>query len=172
MCSLAQSPDDLFGDAACVARAVGATGAVAFDLTAACSGVWQHHPRQLPRVSVRAAERGRCVAGFLFGINTASQFLHNGAYKTAIVIGADALSRWVDWTDRNTCVLFGDGAGAVVMQAAADDEKSGVLGCVREQPAAIAARVFPHAPFRTRGRSAHGHARSPPSGCRTRRSQV
>lgn len=97
------SPDDMFGDAAGVARAVGATNAVAFDLTAACSG-------------------------FLFGINTASQFLHNGCYKTAIVIGADALSRWVDWSDRNTCVLFGDGAGAVVMRGADSDASSGVLG--------------------------------------------
>jgi len=97
------SPDDLFGDAAGVARSVGATGAVAFDLTAACSG-------------------------FLFGINTASQFLHNGAYETAVVIGADALSRWVDWSDRNTCVLFGDGAGAVVLQRAAEGEAAGVLG--------------------------------------------
>merc|ERR1719181_2379283 len=99
----AQSPDDLFGDAACVARTVGATGAVAFDLTAACSG-------------------------FLFGITTASQFLHNGAYKTAVVVGADALSRWVDWSDRNTCVLFGDGAGAVVLQKAEEGEDAGVLG--------------------------------------------
>ena len=98
-----QSPDDLFGDAACVAKSVGATKAVAFDLTAACSG-------------------------FLFGVNTASQFLHNGAYKTAVVIGADALSRWVDWEDRNTCVLFGDGAGAVVLRASEEGEPSGVLG--------------------------------------------
>lgn len=97
------SADDLFGDAANVAKLVGATNAVAFDLTAACSG-------------------------FLFGINTASQFLHNGAYKTALVIGGDALSRWVDWTDRTTCVLFGDGAGAVVLKAAASDEEAGVLG--------------------------------------------
>ena len=91
------------GDAAFVAREVGATGAVAFDLTAACSG-------------------------FLFGINTASQFLHNGAYKTAVVIGADALSRWVDWSDRNVCVLFGDGAGAAVLKATDEGEPCGVLG--------------------------------------------
>eukprot|EP00967_Tisochrysis_lutea_P097171 scaffold142648_cov27-Tisochrysis_lutea.AAC.2 len=95
------SPDDLFGDAACVARSIGANGAVAFDLTAACSG-------------------------FLFGVNTAAQFLHSGAYKTAVVVGADALSRWVDWSDRNTCVLFGDGAGAVVVQAT--DGEPGLLG--------------------------------------------
>ena len=97
------SADDLFGDAANVAKLVGATNAVAFDLTAACSG-------------------------FLFGINTASQFLHNGAYKTALVIGGDALSRWVDWNDRSTCVLFGDGAGAVVLKAAATDDEAGILG--------------------------------------------
>jgi 3-oxoacyl-[acyl-carrier-protein] synthase-3 len=97
------SADDLFGDAANVAKLVGATNAVAFDLTAACSG-------------------------FLFGINTASQFLDNGASNTALVIGGDALSRWVDWNDRSTCVLFGDGAGAVVLKAAASDDEAGVLG--------------------------------------------
>jgi len=96
------SPDDLFGDAAWVARSVGATDAVAFDLTAACSG-------------------------FLFGVNTAAQFLQTGAYRTVVVIGADALSRWVDWDDRSTCVLFGDGAGAVVMTAAESDEAGGIL---------------------------------------------
>ena len=46
----------------------------------------------------------------------------------ALVVGGDALSRWVDWEDRNTCVLFGDGAGAVVLKAAASDEESGILG--------------------------------------------
>merc|ERR1740123_2980235 len=97
------SPEDLFGDAPSVARSIGATGAVAFDLTAACSG-------------------------FLFGVNTAAQFLHSGAYKTALVIGADSLSRWVDWIDRNSCILFGDGAGAAVMQATADGEEPGILG--------------------------------------------
>lgn len=94
------SPDDLFGDAAAVAEAVGAKNAVAFDLTAACSG-------------------------FLFGLVTGSQFLHTGAYETALVVGADALSRWVDWSDRGTCILFGDGAGAVVMKKS---DSPGVLG--------------------------------------------
>jgi len=97
------SPDDLFGDAASVAQRIGAVNAVGFDLTAACSG-------------------------FLFGLNTASQFLHNGGYQNAVVIGADALSRWTDWSDRNTCVLFGDGAGAVVLRAAEEGEDAGVLG--------------------------------------------
>ncbi|KAJ8601143.1 hypothetical protein CTAYLR_008492 [Chrysophaeum taylorii] len=84
------SPDDLFGDATAVAAAIGARNAVAFDITAACSG-------------------------FLFALVTGSQFLHSGAYETAVVVGADALSRWVDWDDRGTCILFGDGAGAVVL---------------------------------------------------------
>jgi 3-oxoacyl-[acyl-carrier-protein] synthase-3 len=97
------TPDDLFGDAAHVAALAGATNAVAFDLTAACSG-------------------------FMFGMTTASQFLHSGAYKTALVIGGDVLSRWVDWSDRNTCVLFGDGAGACVLRAAEEGEEPGVLG--------------------------------------------
>lgn len=96
------TPDDLFGDAPFLASEIGAKNAVAFDLTAACSG-------------------------FLFGVNTASQFLHNGVYSTALVIGGDAMSRWVDWNDRNTCVLFGDGAGAAVLKAT-DDGEEGVLG--------------------------------------------
>lgn len=86
------SPDDLFGDAAMVASEIGASHAAAFDLTAACSG-------------------------FLFAVVTASQFVHTGAYRNVLVIGADALSRWVDWDDRNTCILFGDGAGAVLIRA-------------------------------------------------------
>lgn len=84
--------DDLFGSASVIQAALGARQAVAFDLTAACSG-------------------------FLFGLVTAAQFIRTGVYKNVLVIGADILSRWVDWSDRRTCVLFGDGAGAVVMQA-------------------------------------------------------
>ena len=86
------TPDDLFGTACQVQAAIGAARAVAFDLTAACSG-------------------------FVFGVVTAAQFIRTGTYKNVVVIGADLLSRWVDWEDRTTCVLFGDGAGAVVMQA-------------------------------------------------------
>ena len=92
------SPDDLFGDAPSIASAVGCPkGTPAFDLTAACSG-------------------------FLFGTVTASQFMANGGVKNALVIGADALTRWVDWDDRNSCILFGDGAGAMVLTA---DEEEG-----------------------------------------------
>jgi 3-oxoacyl-[acyl-carrier-protein] synthase-3 len=98
------SPDDLFGDATSVASSLGCTNAVAFDLTAACSG-------------------------FLFGAVTAGQFLNNvgSNFKNAIVVGADALSRWVDWEDRNSCILFGDGAGAIVLSVG-DSSGSGILG--------------------------------------------
>lgn len=96
------SPDDLFGDATSVAAGLGCTNAVAFDLTAACSG-------------------------FLFGSVTAGQFLGNGgnSYTNAIVVGADALSRWIDWDDRNSCILFGDGAGAMVLTSDGDDSSDG-----------------------------------------------
>ncbi|ATS18986.1 3-oxoacyl-ACP synthase [Parathermosynechococcus lividus PCC 6715] len=86
------TPDDLFGTACLVQTRIGATNAVAFDLTAACSG-------------------------FIFGLVTAAQYLQTRTYRNAIVIGADILSRWVDWQDRRTCILFGDGAGAMVLQA-------------------------------------------------------
>lgn len=85
------SPDDLFGDATTVAASIGCTNAVGFDLTAACSG-------------------------FLFALVTGAQFLHSGTYETCLVVGADAMSRWVDWDDRNISILFGDGAGAMVIK--------------------------------------------------------
>jgi 3-oxoacyl-[acyl-carrier-protein] synthase-3 len=88
--------DDLFGSACRLQNALGANRAVAFDLTAACSG-------------------------FVFGMVTAAQFIRTGTYQTVLLVGADVLSRWTDWQDRRTCILFGDGAGAVVMQANAVD---------------------------------------------------
>ncbi|MEB3302280.1 MAG: beta-ketoacyl-ACP synthase III [Cyanobacteriota bacterium] len=88
------SPDDLFGTAPRVQAALGARQAVAFDLTAACSG-------------------------FLFALVTAAQYIRAGTMRRALVIGADQLSRWLDWSDRRTCVLFGDGAGAVAIEACA-----------------------------------------------------
>ena len=63
--------------------------------------------------------------GFVYALVTAQQFIATGAYRTILVIGAEVISRNVDWTDRNTCVLFGDGAGAVILQAC--DEPTGVL---------------------------------------------
>ncbi len=94
------TPDDLFGSACQVQAQLGATNAVAFDLTAACSG-------------------------FVFGLVTAAQYIRTGVYRNVLLIGADILSRWVDWDDRRTCVLFGDGAGAVVLQAAKSDRLLG-----------------------------------------------
>ncbi len=91
------TPDDLFGTASLVQASLGAVNAVAFDLTAACSG-------------------------FVFGLVTASQYIQTGAYRTVVLIGADILSRWVDWSDRSTCVLFGDGAGAVVLQTSPQNQ--------------------------------------------------
>ncbi len=63
--------------------------------------------------------------GFVYSLVTAQQFIATGAYRTILVIGAEVISRSVDWTDRNTCVLFGDGAGAVIVQAC--EEPTGVL---------------------------------------------
>ena len=96
------TPDDLFGSAPQLQAILGARQAVAFDLTAACSG-------------------------FLFALITAAQFLRTGAMRRALVIGADQLSRWVDWDDRRSCVLFGDGAGAVALEATSAAH-NGLLG--------------------------------------------
>jgi 3-oxoacyl-[acyl-carrier-protein] synthase-3 len=74
-----------------VQRAIGARRAAAFDLEAACSG-------------------------FIYGLEIAQQFIMSRTYDTVLVIGAEKLSSIVDWQDRNTCVLFGDGAGAAVLQ--------------------------------------------------------
>lgn len=90
--------DDMFGSACKIQGLIGATNAVAFDLTAACSG-------------------------FIFALITAAQFVRAGVHKNVLIIGADVLSRWVDWSDRSTCVLFGDGAGAVVCQGINDGDR-------------------------------------------------
>ena len=85
------TPNDLFGSAPEIQSKLGAINAVAFDLTAACSG-------------------------FLFAAITATQFLKAGSYKRAVVIGSDQLSSYVDWNDRRSCILFGDGAGAIAIE--------------------------------------------------------
>ncbi|WP_169744135.1 beta-ketoacyl-ACP synthase III [Paenibacillus wynnii] len=85
------TPDSTVPSTACILQdKLGAKGAAAFDLSAACSG-------------------------FVYGLATAVGFIQNGMYKNALIIGADTLSRITDYTDRNTCVLFGDGAGAVII---------------------------------------------------------
>lgn len=87
------TPDHAFPATACLVQdALGAPKAAAFDLSAGCSG-------------------------FVYGVTVATDMLASGHYNYALVIGAETLSRITDWSDRNTCVLFGDGAGAVVLQA-------------------------------------------------------
>ncbi|HIX15564.1 MAG TPA: ketoacyl-ACP synthase III [Candidatus Hungatella pullicola] len=109
------SADCCFPSGACeVQGAIGAVNAVAFDLSAACSG-------------------------FVFALNTVHSFIKAGIYKTGLVIGADTLSKLIDWTDRSTCVLFGDAAGAAVVRAeeqgiihlemGADGSRGNVLEC-------------------------------------------
>jgi 3-oxoacyl-[acyl-carrier-protein] synthase-3 len=97
------SPDYLFPTLACeVQAAIGAKRATAFDLSAGCSG-------------------------FLFALATADAYFRTGRFKNALVIGAETLSKMVDWSDRSTCVLFGDGAGVAVVSA----EGSQLLGMVQ-----------------------------------------
>lgn len=86
------SPEQYLPCCACqVQAAIGAVNALAFDVNAACSG-------------------------FLFALNTADAYLRTGLAKNALVIGSEVLSKLVDWTDRGSCILFGDGAGAVVVE--------------------------------------------------------
>ncbi len=98
------SPDYLLPPVSSMLQhALGASHAAAFELRAGCTG-------------------------FLYGLSTAHQFLATGTYRRALVVGVELISRAVDWQDRNTCVLFGDGAGAVVLEAT--DRPTGVLGFV------------------------------------------
>lgn len=98
------SPEYLLPCAACqVQSAIGATKAVCFDLNAACSG-------------------------FLFALETAYAYIRSGIYKNALIIGSEVLSKLVDWEDRGSCILFGDGAGAVVVEASEEGLVSLVQG--------------------------------------------
>jgi 3-oxoacyl-[acyl-carrier-protein] synthase-3 len=92
------TPDTLTPATACyVQTALGAHSAVAFDISAACSG-------------------------FLYAMKIAKRLISDGAYRNALIIGAEKLSSFVDWSDRNTCVLFGDGAGAAVLRRSKEGE--------------------------------------------------
>lgn len=98
------SPEYIFPATACLIQdQLGATRAGAFDLSAACSG-------------------------FIYALNMGAQAIRSGSIKNALIIGSETLSRFVDWKDRNTCILFGDGAGAFVLQAS--DQPGGVLSAV------------------------------------------
>jgi 3-oxoacyl-[acyl-carrier-protein] synthase-3 len=86
------TPDMVFPSTACILQAkLGISGSPAFDVQAVCSG-------------------------FIYGLSTADQFMRSGNYEYALVVGAEVYSRILDWNDRGTCVLFGDGAGAVVLK--------------------------------------------------------
>jgi 3-oxoacyl-[acyl-carrier-protein] synthase-3 len=103
------TPDMLFPATAClVQHQLGAVGAAAFDLSAACSG-------------------------FIYGLSVADSFIRSGAYKTILLIGAETMSRVIDWEDRGTCVLFGDGAGAAVLTATEGDPKAGDPGVIESR---------------------------------------
>lgn len=97
------TPDYLsFPSTACLVQdKIGAKNASAFDLSAACTG-------------------------FIYGMVTATQFIENNSYKTILIVGAEVMSKSLNWEDRNTCILFGDGAGAIILQAT-NKENEGVL---------------------------------------------
>lgn len=87
------SPDQPMPSTACLIQTrIGASNAAPFDVQAVCSG-------------------------FIYALVVGTQFIRTGAYKTVLVVGTDMLTRYIDYTDRNTCILFGDGAGAVVLRA-------------------------------------------------------
>jgi 3-oxoacyl-[acyl-carrier-protein] synthase-3 len=94
------TPDLIFPSTACLLQhRIGAGGCAAFDVNAACSG-------------------------FIYALTVADKFIRSGAAKNVLVVGAETLTRMLDWSDRSTCVLFGDGAGAVVLKA---DTETGIL---------------------------------------------
>jgi len=97
------TPDFVFPSTACLVQAkLGNKGAAAFDVQAVCSG-------------------------FVYALTIAEKFIGSGSHRRALVIGAEVFSRILDWNDRGTCVLFGDGAGAVVLEAA---DRPGILASV------------------------------------------
>lgn len=101
------TPDQTFpATATTVQQALGCNGGIAFDVAAVCSG-------------------------FLYGLSVADSMLQSGMARRALVIGAETMSRLLDWEDRTTCVLFGDGAGAVVLEARESDDPAapGILAC-------------------------------------------
>jgi len=94
------TPDFIFPSTACLLQAkLGIAGAAAFDVQAVCSG-------------------------FVYGLAIAEKFIRSGSHRRALVVGAEVFSRILDWNDRGTCVLFGDGAGAVILEAA---DEPGIL---------------------------------------------
>lgn len=102
------TPDMMFPSTAClVQNKLGATGAWGFDVSAACSA-------------------------FVYALQTGVKFVESGAHKKVLVIGADVMSSIIDYTDRATCVIFGDGAGAVLLEPAEPGEDAGIIDYVHE----------------------------------------
>ncbi|MBI2864633.1 MAG: ketoacyl-ACP synthase III [Chloroflexi bacterium] len=123
------TPDNVFpACASLVQNALGATRAGAFDVNAACTG-------------------------WLCALAVGSQFIANGVYRNVLIVGSDVYSRVLDWSDRNTCILFGDGAGAVVLQAS--DVPSGPLGFVLGSDGAGGVHVYAHNYFGAAGGRPH-----------------
>ncbi|RNC28609.1 MAG: 3-oxoacyl-[acyl-carrier-protein] synthase 3 [Candidatus Dichloromethanomonas elyunquensis] len=113
------TPDYFFPSTACLVQAkLGAHKATSFDISAACSG-------------------------FIFGLTVAEQFINTGVYQTVLVIGAEVLSKIVDWNDRSTSVLFGDGAGAAVLKRGKQGIISRVTGCDGSGAASLACPAVP-----------------------------
>jgi 3-oxoacyl-[acyl-carrier-protein] synthase-3 len=116
------TPDGMFPAAASrIQHAIGARKAGAFDVNAAC-------------------------AGFLAALSTGAQFIASGAARRVLVVGAETMSRILDWTDRSTCVLFGDGAGALVLEEAAADEPGGVEACLLRSDGSLASLLYAGGP--------------------------
>ena len=110
-----------------IQNAIGATTAAAFDVSAACTG-------------------------FIYGLAIAQRFIQAGASKNALVVGGEVLTKYVDWTDRTTCVLFGDGAGAVVLKAV-DEDEAGILSVSMHSDGALGDLIYREG----------GGSRNPPS---------
>ncbi|MCH9770008.1 MAG: ketoacyl-ACP synthase III [Gammaproteobacteria bacterium] len=88
-----------------------------------------------------ALDLNAACAGFVYGLSVANQYIRSGTYKTVLVVGVDALSTVVDWTDRATCILFGDGAGAVVLQAS---EQQGIINTVLKAAGEYGRSLYSH----------------------------
>ena len=102
------TPDHMFPSTAClVQHALGAKKAWGFDISAACSS-------------------------FVYGLTTAAQMCSTGSHQKILVVGSDTMSRIIDYTDRSTCVLFGDGAGAMIVEQTSDDDPNGFVGFLNE----------------------------------------
>jgi len=117
------SPDGMFpASASLIQEALGAKHAAAFDINAACTG-------------------------YVAALATGSQFINAGVYKRVLVVGAEVTSRLIDWTDRGTCVLFGDGAGAVVLEQA---DRGGLKSIILKSDGAGAGLLYARGPASAR----------------------